>query len=104
MDANGKKLLVKKTSMDAGSIKDVVFKLKREVPNSVIVIFTDYDNKPLISVGVSEDLEGTYHAGNIVKDLAREIQGGGGGNAGFATAGGKNIAGLASAIEKAKGV
>lgn len=101
-DQNGKKLLVKKTSLDAGSVKDIVFELKRETPNSVIIIISDNSEKPMITVGVSADLEADYNAGNIVKELAKEIQGGGGGNAGFATAGGKNIAGIENALEKAK--
>lgn len=96
-----KQLLVKRTSMDAGSVKDIVFQLKREVPNSVVVILSDAGEKPMISVGVSDDLDGKYHAGNLVKELAKEIQGGGGGNAGFATAGGKNLAGLENAYQKA---
>ncbi|MCC2591447.1 alanine--tRNA ligase [Chryseobacterium sp. MFBS3-17] len=100
-DHGDKKLLVKKVSLDAGSIKDLVFGLKKEIPSSVTVIITDAGQKPLISVGVSEDLEGKYHAGNIVKELAKEIQGGGGGNPGFATAGGKNLAGIDAAVQKA---
>jgi len=100
-DKNGKKLLVKKTSLDAGSVKDIVFQLKKEIPNSVIIIISDAGDKPMISVGVSADLEASYHAGNIVKELAKEIQGGGGGNPGFATAGGKNLAGIDNAYQKA---
>ena len=100
-DKNGKKLLVKKTSLDAGSVKDIVFQLKKETPNSVIIIISDAGEKPMVTVGVSTDLEATYHAGNIVKELAKEIQGGGGGNAGFATAGGKNLAGIDNAYQKA---
>lgn len=100
-DKNGKKLLVKKTSLDAGSVKDIVFQLKKETPNSVIIIISDANEKPMITVGVSTDLEATYHAGNIIKDLAKEIQGGGGGNPGFATAGGKNLAGIENAYQKA---
>ncbi len=103
-DKGDKKLLVKKTSMDAGSIKDIVFQLKKEIPSSVIVILSDTNDKPMVTVGVSEDLEGTYHAGNLVKELAKEIQGGGGGNPGFATAGGKNLAGLDNAYQKALGL
>lgn len=103
-DKNGKKLLVKKTSLDAGSVKDIVFQLKKETPNSVIIIISDANEKPMVTVGVSTDLEATYHAGNIVKVLAKEIQGGGGGNPGFATAGGKNLAGIENAYQKALGI
>ena len=88
--------------MDAGSVKDIVFQLKKEIPNSVTIIISDAGEKPMITVGVSADLEAKYHAGNIVKELAKEIQGGGGGNPGFATAGGKNLAGIDAAVEKAK--
>ena len=96
-----KQILVKRTSLDANSVKDIVFQLKREIPTSLIVILSDAGEKPMISVGVSADLENKYHAGNIVKELAKEIQGGGGGNAGFATAGGKNLEGLVNAEKKA---
>lgn len=96
-----KKLLVKKVSLDAGSVKDIVFQLKKDIQNSLIIIISDADAKPMITVGVSADLEAKYQAGNIVKDLAKEIQGGGGGNPGFATAGGKNIDGIENAYQKA---
>lgn len=96
-----KQLLVKKTSLDAGSVKDIVFQLKREIPTSVTIILSDADGKPMITVGVSDDLAANYQAGAIVKDLAKEIQGGGGGNPGFATAGGKNLDGLENAYQRA---
>jgi len=100
-EQNGKKLLVKKVSLEAGSVKDIVFQLKKEVPNSITVIISDAGEKPMITVGVSPDLEGQYHAGNIVKELAKEIQGSGGGNPGFATAGGKNLGGIDQAVARA---
>jgi alanyl-tRNA synthetase len=64
----------------------------------------DIEGKPLLTVMISEELTKTHdlHAGNIIRELAKEIQGGGGGQAFFATAGGKNIAGLNNAINKAK--
>ncbi len=96
-----KQLLVKKTSLDAGSVKDIVFQLKKEIPTSVTIILSNADGKPMITVGVSDDLAADYQAGAIVKDLAKEIQGGGGGNPGFATAGGKNLDGLENAYQKA---
>lgn len=100
-EAGDKKLLVKKVSLEAATVKDIVFQLKKDVADAVIVIISNASEKPMITVGVSQGLEGKYHAGNIVKDLAREIQGGGGGNPGFATAGGKDITGLHRAYEKA---
>ena len=96
-----KLLLVKRTSLDAGSVKDIVFQLKREIPTSITIILSDADGKPLITVGVSDDLAGIYQAGALIKDLAKEIQGGGGGNPGFATAGGKSLDGLENAYQKA---
>ncbi|WPO83841.1 alanine--tRNA ligase [Chryseobacterium sp. JJR-5R] len=96
-----KLLLVKRTSLDAGSIKDIVFQLKKEIPTSITVILSDADGKPMITIGVSDDLAGIYQAGALIKDLAKEIQGGGGGNPGFATAGGKNLSGLENAYQKA---
>lgn len=96
-----KLLLVKRTSLDAGSVKDIVFQLKKEIPTSITVILSDADEKPMITVGVSDDLAGIYQAGALIKDLAKEIQGGGGGNPGFATAGGKNLDGLENAYQKA---
>jgi alanyl-tRNA synthetase len=96
-----KLLLVKRTSLDAGSVKDIVFQLKKEIPTSITVILSDADGKPMITVGVSDDLAGIYQAGALIKDLAKEIHGGGGGNPGFATAGGKNLDGLENAYQKA---
>uniref|UniRef100_UPI0025D526D3 alanine--tRNA ligase n=1 Tax=uncultured Chryseobacterium sp. TaxID=259322 RepID=UPI0025D526D3 len=77
-----KLLLVKRTSLDAASVKDIVFQLKKEIPTSITVILSDADGKPMITVGVSDDLAGIYQAGALIKELAREIQGGGGGNPG----------------------
>ncbi|MDN5396861.1 MAG: alanine--tRNA ligase, partial [Chryseobacterium sp.] len=51
-----KQLLVKKTSLDTGSVKDIVFQLKKEIPTSVTIILSDADGKPMITVGVSDDL------------------------------------------------
>ncbi|MCT3762057.1 alanine--tRNA ligase [Elizabethkingia anophelis] len=102
LDKGDKKLLVKKTSMDAGSIKDIVFQLKKEIPGSLTIILSNAGDKPMIIIGVSDDLTQTYQAGALIKDLAKEIQGGGGGAPAFATAGGKNLDGLEKAFEKAQ--
>ncbi|AQX50943.1 alanine--tRNA ligase [Elizabethkingia anophelis] len=102
LDKGDKKLLVKKTSMDAVSIKDIVFQLKKEIPGSLTIILSNAGDKPMITIGVSDDLTQTYQAGALIKDLAKEIQGGGGGAPAFATAGGKNLDGLEKAFEKAQ--
>ena len=101
-DKSDMKLLVKRTSMDAGSVKDIVFQLKKEIPGSLTIILSDAGEKPMITIGVSDDLTQAYQAGALIKDLAKEIQGGGGGAPAFATAGGKNLDGLDKAFEKAQ--
>jgi len=99
IEKNGKNLLVKRTSLDNSIIKDVVFQLKREIKNSITVIVSDSDGKPTINVGVSDDILHKYNATEIAKTLAKEISGGGGGSASFASAGGKNLNGLDNAIK-----
>ena len=62
------------------------------------------ESKPQVTVMIGEKLALTnkYHAGNLVKELAKEIEGGGGGQPFFATAGGKNLNGLNAVLEKAR--
>ncbi len=101
---NGVNAILQKTSMDNGAIKDIIFQLKSEIPNSFIVIANDYNDKPTISVGISNDLveSKNWNAGNLVREWAKEIKGGGGGQAVFATAGGKDVNGLNKVLENAK--
>ncbi|GAB2634142.1 alanine--tRNA ligase [Belliella aquatica] len=88
----------------ADALKKISFELKNEFPNLIAVIAAEIDGKPQIAVTISEELVAGkgLNAGNAVRELAKEIQGGGGGQPFFATAGGKNIAGLASVIQKAR--
>ena len=69
-----------------------------------MVLAADVEGKPQIAVAIADNIvkEKGLNAGNIVRDLAREIQGGGGGQPFFATAGGKDISGLDRVVEKAK--
>jgi alanyl-tRNA synthetase len=86
-----------------GMIKDLAFQLKGEVENMFLVIGAVIDEKPHLTVMISENIvaEKGLDAGKIVREAGREIQGGGGGQPFYATAGGKNAAGLQAAIDKA---
>lgn len=92
------------TNLNNSSVKDIIFQLKAEIKNLFIIVGAKTNNKPTISVGISDDLvkSGKCHAGTIVKELAQEIKGGGGGQPSFATAGGSDIGGLERAIQKSK--
>lgn len=86
------------------SLKNLSFELRTELSNPLVVLGAEIDGKPMIAVVLGEQVmeEKGLHAGKMVKDLARHIQGGGGGQAFFATAGGKNPAGLEKALEMAR--
>jgi alanyl-tRNA synthetase len=102
---NGINFLSKQISFDhAEEIKNILFEIKNEVENCFIVLGTEINGKPSLSVIVSDNLvkEKNLNAGNIVRELAKEINGGGGGQAFYAQAGGSKLEGLSTAIEKAK--
>jgi alanyl-tRNA synthetase len=88
---------------NAAMIKDLAYQLKGEVENLYLVLGAMVDGKPNLTVMISENLvaEKGLDAGKIVREAGREIQGGGGGQPFYATAGGKNPAGLQAAIDKA---
>lgn len=101
---NGISFLAVKTDLDSDSIRQIAFQLRKEVENALIVVASDFDGRPSITVSVSDHLvsEKGLNAGQIVRELAREINGGGGGQPFFATAGGKDLSGLDRVIQKAK--
>ncbi len=94
----------KKMEIDSKIAKDLAFQMKQKVDDLFLVIAFHYNNKPGIAVMISDNVVKSrdFHAGQIVKELAEEIKGSGGGQPFFATAGGKNIDGLDNVIEKAK--
>lgn len=89
---------------NAEAVKTLAYAVKGAVNNLFLVIGAEFDGKPSLTVVISDDLarEKGLNASNIVRDLAKDIQGGGGGQPFFATAGGKNSAGLKTAIERAR--
>ncbi len=88
---------------NAEAVKTLAYALKGAVHNLFLVIGADFDGKPSLTVVISDELAKSkgLNAGHIIRDLAKDIQGGGGGQPFFATAGGKNSAGLATAIQRA---
>ena len=88
----------------ADALKKLAFELKNEVKPLVAVLAADIEGKPQIAVVVEEELvvSKAWNAGQIVRELAKAIQGGGGGQPFFATAGGKKLEGLPQVIEDAK--
>jgi alanyl-tRNA synthetase len=101
---NGVNFISTKVALDAGSVKDIAYQIKGQL-ESFFLIIGSYDGpKALLTIMISDDLVASkgLHAGNIIRELAKEIGGGGGGQPFFATAGGKNADGIESAIAKAK--
>jgi alanyl-tRNA synthetase len=103
--SNGCTLILEKISVpNAEALKNIAYGLRNQFPDLLLILAADVDGKPQVTVMVGEELakSNAYHAGNMVKELAKEIDGGGGGQPFFATAGGKNLNGLNAVIEKAK--
>ena len=103
-EINGVQFLAKKVDLDAGAIKDLAFKLGQN-RNDVFLLFgTEQNGKALLSCYISKELVASkdLNAGQVVRELGKHIQGGGGGQPFFATAGGKNPAGIDAALEAAK--
>ena len=99
-DINGIKVISAVISASAAMAKDLVFGIRGELTaNTIVVIGSEEDGKPMLTVSVSEDLTSRYNAGQMVREAAKLIQGGGGGQPHFATAGGKNPEGLHQAVE-----
>ena len=102
---NGINFIAEKVALpNADAVKNLAYQLKDIVADLFLVLAADFDGKPNLTVMISDNLvkDKNLNAGNIVRELAKEIQGGGGGQPFFATAGGKDISGLDKALEKAK--
>lgn len=103
-DINGINFIAQKVALpNADAVKTLAYQLKDIVPNLFLVLAADFDGKPNITVMIAENLvkDKGLNAGNIVRELAKEIQGGGGGQPFFATAGGKDLSGLDAVLSKA---
>ncbi len=96
--------LAKKVDLDNAATKDLAFSLKTSIKNLFVVLANEDNGKATLTVMISENLikEREMNAGKIIKELATEIKGGGGGQAHYATAGGSFPAGIPKALERAK--
>jgi alanyl-tRNA synthetase len=102
---NGVQFLAKQVDLDPNGAKDLAYELGTLGTNIFVVLATAEEGKPTISCYISKELvaEKSLNAGNVVRELGKYIQGGGGGQPFFATAGGKNTDGIAEALEKSIG-
>lgn len=98
------KVLIEEVELGSDEIKTIAFQLKAEVKNLIQVLVSKANNQPSITIAIDEDLAKSkdWNAGNMVRELAKLIQGGGGGQPFFATAGGKNVDGISAVLKAAK--
>lgn len=101
-EINGVKVIKFVAPMPAEAVKNIAFQLRGEITENLFFVAGSEDNgKPLLTVMISDNLVNDgLKAGNLVREAAKLIQGGGGGQAHFATAGGKNVDGLTAAVDK----
>ncbi len=102
---NGVNCIIATVNLPAEAIKNISFELKNQIDNLYCLLASDADGKPMISLIIAENLvaEKSLNATNIIRELAKDIQGGGGGQPFYATAGGKNVDGIKAVLEKASG-
>ncbi|MFC2086653.1 alanine--tRNA ligase [Bacteroidota bacterium] len=95
--------IIQETDLDSAElIKDLAFQMKREVKNLFLLLGAKVENKALLTLMISENMvkEKNLNAAKIIREIAKEIKGGGGGQDFFATAGGKDVKGIAEALKK----
>jgi len=102
-EINGVKFLATQVDLDANGAKDLAYELGNNETNLFLVLATVTEDKPMLTCYISKELVANkgLNAGQVVRELGKYIQGGGGGQPFFATAGGKNVDGIKEALEKA---
>ena len=95
--------IISQVDITTKEIKNLVFEIKNIRDDYFILLVNIAEGKATITIGISDQISKSknLHAGKIVKDLAKEINGGGGGQAFFATAGGSNVKGIDKVLERA---
>ena len=102
-EINGIHFLGKQVAMDMDAMKQLAFELRKEIPNLFFILASEQNEKAQIVITLSDDLAGKdqWHAGNMIRELAKEVGGGGGGQPHLATAGGKNPHNIPQMLKKA---
>ena len=101
---NGINVIAQKIDLtNADAIKNISFELRNQIPDSFILLASENDGKAMLSLIISDSLvqSGNLNATTVIRNISKHIQGGGGGQPFYATAGGKNPAGIDAAIEEA---
>jgi len=104
-EINGINVIIEKIEIDSSdSIKDLCFQLKDKIDNLFMLVGANINGKAILSIIISKEIVEAkkLDAGKIVREISKHIQGGGGGQPFFATAGGKNPDGIAAALKNAK--
>ncbi len=103
-EINDVQAVIAEVSVDAGAMKNLAFSLEKQLPNLFMVLAAKQGDKAQLTVAIGKSLleKGEFHAGKIIKELAAEIKGGGGGQPHIATAGGKDPNGISKVLEKAR--
>ncbi len=101
---NGINFIYENLELSSEEMKQIAFEIKSEIQNFILVLTSVNKNKPLISLMISDDLvkNNNWNAGKIIRELAKVIKGGGGGQPFFATAGGSDLRGIKRVENKAK--
>lgn len=103
--SNGVNVLIQQvTAGSPAGLKDILFQLRNEVENLFAVLVADFNGKPSISIMISDELvkEKDWNAGELIREWAKAVKGGGGGQPFFAQAGGSDVSGLGKVLEFAK--
>ncbi|OXB03833.1 alanine--tRNA ligase [Flavobacterium plurextorum] len=102
-EINGVQFLAKQVDLNPEGAKDLAYELGNSYNNLFVVFATAHEGKPMLTCYISKEIvaDKNLNAGQVVRELGKYIQGGGGGQPFFATAGGKNVDGIAEALTKA---
>ena len=105
-NTNSFSLIQNQSNLTAEQMKQIAFEIKGEISNFILLLTSNLNNKPIITLMISENLVQSkgWNAGIIIRDLSKEIKGGGGGQPFFATAGGSYVNGLPKVLETAKDI